>query len=184
MSTVVDLRRKNIISTPVFSTLLIVFVDLMFFAALISSYFVIKRGRPDFVTDAVLLPVQAAGFNVAVLVLSGVLLLRKQLLQTIIFGSLFLIFQIFLCFKLMAAGLTMTSSIYGGCYYLFVGAHAFHVVFGLIAMMKHYLAKTEDPDAFRAVQIFWLFVVGIWPVLYVQIYLYFPNNPFSRLRKT
>ena len=142
----------------------------MFFAALMSSYFVIKRGRPDFVTDIVPLPVHAAGFNVAVLLFSGVLIFRKQLLQTIIVGTFFLLFQIFLCFKLMNAGLTMNTSIFGGCYYLMVGAHIAHVIFGLIAMMRLYLDEKIDTHSMRAAQVYWIFVVAVWPVLYAQIY--------------
>lgn len=180
--------RRTVISSRVFGVLLFVFVDVMFFSALISSYFVIKRGREVWdIPGTVHLPVAASGFNTGVLFLSGLSLflagralgmrkniadVRSHLTRAIVLAGFFVIFQFYLGLGLVNAGLTMKSNIFGGCYFLMVGAHGLQVLFGILAMVKFYFSidKMIDRSALRALQTFWLFVVGVWPVLYVQIY--------------
>jgi heme/copper-type cytochrome/quinol oxidase subunit 3 len=76
--------------------------------------------------------------------------------------------------RLIGFGLTMTSSTYGAFFYLIVGAHALHAIAALLALgycnlrlARHDLTRT----VFSATQIFWYFVVMLWPVLYVLVYL-------------
>jgi heme/copper-type cytochrome/quinol oxidase subunit 3 len=187
-------RQKNIISSPVFATLIFVFVEIMFFSALFSSYFVIRRARVVWdIPGNIHLPVVASGFNSAVLFLSFISLYfavralqkgksldeakyvtsaKSLLLRTIVLASLFAAFQIFLSLKLMSLGLTMTSSIFGACYFLMIGAHTIHVLFGIVVMIFIYknLSQKTDVSILKALQVFWIFIVGIWPFLYVQLY--------------
>src|SRR6185437_12604853 len=97
---------------PVFAVLLFLFVDVMFFAAFLSSYYVIKRGRTDWIPAAIHLPVWPVGFNTAVLLLSGAFMIaasRKtsHLVRSLILGVLFLIFQFSSAFRLIHSGLTL-----------------------------------------------------------------------------
>lgn len=176
-------RQRTPITSPVFGALLFVFVEVMFFSALISSYFVIKRGREVWdIPGTVHLPTVAAGFNAAILLLSGLYLflagrgraanVRGHVLRALLLGSFFLMYQIHLGSELVRAGLTMTSSIFGGCYFLIVGAHGLQVLLGILAMTKLYLDlnKKINLSLLKAVQVFWLFVVASWPILYAQIY--------------
>jgi len=187
--------KRHLISSQVVGVLVLVFVETMFFSALLSSYFVMKKGREIWdAAGAVHLPVLATGFNTLVLLASGISLffagkaLRNQqdiqsavthLFRTIILACCFLAFQIFMGAQLINAGLTMSSSVFGGCYHLMVGTHLLQAVLGVFFMIKLYsklkssgqTLQNSLRDEFNALQIFWIFVVGMWPVLYAEIYL-------------
>jgi heme/copper-type cytochrome/quinol oxidase subunit 3 len=180
------LRRAPLISNTVFATLLFVFVEIMFFSALISSFLVIRRGRVIWdIPENVHLPVLAGGFNTLVLLSSGLSLIlataalksrkdpvtvRAHLLRAIFLAGLFAAFQCFWGVKLMHLGLTMESSIFGACYFLLVGAHGVHVLMGVFAMAFFYRQNKLELSSLQALQVFWLFVVGVWPILYAQLY--------------
>ncbi len=75
---------------------------------------------------------------------------------------------------LLREGLTMTSSSHGAFFYLIVGAHALHAVAAIIALTWVYVAMRAGkfvPSTFAATQIFWYFVVVVWPVIYLRVYL-------------
>ncbi len=185
-------RQPSLISSRVIGVLVLVFIESMFFSALISSYFVMKKGRQIWDTaGSVHLPTLSVGFNTALLLLSGIPLFiaghalrAKQdpklaathLFRTIILGVCFLAFQLFIDIQLINSGLTINSSVFGGCYHLIIGAHLFQAVLGLVFMKKLHskLNTTETSlelnDYFNSVQVFWLFVIGIWPVLYAEIF--------------
>ena len=68
----------------------------------------------------------------------------------------------------------MTVSTYASFFYLIVGAHALHAVVGLGALGRIWLllrAGRLEPGTFQAVSLFWYFVVGLWPILYLLVYL-------------
>jgi cytochrome c oxidase subunit 3 len=55
-----------------------------------------------------------------------------------------------------------------------VGLHALHAVAALLVLGYAWLLMREErlvPSTFHAAQIFWYFVVGLWPILYIQVYL-------------
>jgi heme/copper-type cytochrome/quinol oxidase subunit 3 len=68
----------------------------------------------------------------------------------------------------------MTSSTHGGFFYLIVGLHAAHAIAAIIALVFMYvslLRGTLRAPTFWAAQIFWYFVVAVWPILYYLVYL-------------
>jgi cytochrome c oxidase subunit 3 len=68
----------------------------------------------------------------------------------------------------------MTSSNHGAFFYLIVGVHALHAVAAIIALAVMYFKFVRGSlqrSTFLATQIFWYFVVGVWPVLYFRVYL-------------
>ena len=76
--------------------------------------------------------------------------------------------------SLIHHGLTLTSSNYGSFFYLVVGMHGVHAVAGLIVLGRAVYRLTVGvlaPSTFGAAQVFWYFVVGLWPVLYFTVYL-------------
>jgi len=96
--------------------------------------------------------------------------------STIALGTVFVSVQGYEWVQLISFGLTITSSTYGGVFYLIIGAHGLHVIGGLLALLAclRRLNSTSQQltiDNLRAAQIFWYFVVGVWPVLYTLVYL-------------
>ncbi|MDP7105628.1 MAG: cytochrome c oxidase subunit 3, partial [Roseibacillus sp.] len=88
--------------------------------------------------------------------------------------SFFVLFQGFEWVRLIKFGLTMKSSTYGSFFYLIIGTHALHAVAALVVLVLVYRnlkRKTLAPENFWAAQVFWYFVVGIWPILYILVYL-------------
>jgi len=79
--------------------------------------------------------------------------------------------------RLLSYGLTVTSGAYGTSFYTLIGVHGVHVL-GALAWLGIVLAGVrrgrfiEAPAAgLRACGMYWHFVVGLWPILYVAVYL-------------
>ena len=183
-------RRRKLVSDGVAAMLLFVFAEAMMFAGMISAHTIVKSraaGRmwPPFGQPR--LPVEETAFNTGALLVSGVVLLiahfafkRKAthalipFAVSIFLGLFFVVFQGVEWVALLGNGLTMWSSTYGAFFYLIVGTHALHAVAALGGMMWAWsrIRKGElSPEAFSVVQIFWYFVVLLWPVLYLRMYL-------------
>lgn len=182
-----ELLRQPLIPSRVLSMFLFVFVELMFFSALFSAYFVIKRGSNWVLPGPGLLPQMASGFNTLVLLMSGASMFfaqrafskgkdlaafRGHALRAIALGVLFAGFQFYFGYQMISEGLTMRSSIFGACYFLLLGVHQLHVLFGLGFLVSIYLQVRETTAAsvVQGALIFWLFVVCVWPVIYGEIY--------------
>jgi heme/copper-type cytochrome/quinol oxidase subunit 3 len=89
-------------------------------------------------------------------------------------GAVFVTVQGIEWVRLIGYGLTMTSSSFGSFFYLIVGAHALHAVaaiLGLAYARARLAAGTLTANVLWATEVFWGFVVGVWPFLYVTVYL-------------
>ncbi len=184
-------RPAPLVPSSVFAVLAFIVTELMLFASLISAYIIIRSGIPEWPPwGQPRLPIWSTAFNSLVLLGSGVLMFlagrhlksdRKQVYRlmgmSIGAGVFFLLFQGFEWAQLLAYGLTVTSSNYGGMFYLIIGMHGLHVLTAVMAMVYTWIrlapnaSKPLTDEGFRAMEVFWYFVVGIWPVLYVLVYL-------------
>lgn len=170
--------------------LIFVGTEIMFFAGLVSAFVIARShatgwppvGQPR-------LPVLATALNTLVLLASGAALVaagrasttpfgRHRTLQRLTLavglGTLFVAVQGVEWARLLAFGLTMRSSQYGSFFYLIVGMHAAHAVVAIAALLYARVQLVRGAlgaDAFAATRVFWYFVVGVWPVLYVVVYL-------------
>ncbi len=165
--------------------------EAMFFLGLISALLVLRAQAPNWPpADQPRLPVEVTGANSLVLIASAWTMLRalgklgrgesgfpSWLGLTAFLGALFLAIQGWEWARLVQFGLTTSSSLYGGTFYTIVGAHALHVLVALVALIlvlvwalrgRYSAANTE---AFQPMVLYWLFVVGLWPILYVLVYL-------------
>ena len=181
-------QQKNLVSNPVLGMCLFVFTEVMFFAALLSAYIVIKGNRDSWeIPSHIRLPVLSTAYNSLILILSGVLLYyvhqlvvqkkplpqQKQYLGLVmVLGGFFVAFQGYEWVQLLAFGLSMSSSIFGALFFLLIGCHGVHAVAGIVALSYLYSKSTNqiDLEHLKAVEIFWFFVVGVWPFLYVLVY--------------
>ncbi len=182
--------RQKILPDGVLGMLLFIFTEAMLFAGMISAFVIVKSqaagqmwppyGQPR-------LPAQETAINTAALLLSGIILLFAQYAFkksetravvpfgiSIFLGLFFVAFQGVEWAQMLGQGLTMQSSTYGAFFYLIVGTHALHAL-GALGGMAWACVKltrgTLTQSAFTTVQLFWYFVVIVWPLLYWKVYL-------------
>lgn len=187
MRVVAEARTPQLVPSSVFGMLIFVFTELMFFGGLISAFWIIKSaavvwpppGQPR-------LPFEQTAFNTLLLLASGAMLLwtrrtfqrdrakaRVPMALAMGLGATFVVLQGAEWVALLRQGLTMTSSSLGSFFYLIIGLHGLHVVvaLGILAyawqrLQRGWLASSQLATA----EVFWYFVVGIWPVLYLVVY--------------
>lgn len=184
--------RTTAISNGVFGMSLFVAVEILFFAGLLSAYVVTRQGIAEWPPpDQPRLPIPVTLFNTFLLLVSGFLLFRANKLRddvepwtgkfhnifatSVILGALFLVFQGWDWVQLIKHGLTLKSSIYASTFYVIVGAHGLHVL-GAIFYLGFILRKLKTANIllrehFAAAQVFWYFVVGVWPIIFVMLYV-------------
>lgn len=186
-------RRTGLTDHAVFAMGLFVFTEVMLFAAFISAFVIVRRVVPADQwppPHQPRLPFERTAINTIALLLSGVALYvshralrrlevgrssgaQRWLGAAIALGAFFLIFQGAEWTALLGQGLTLTSSQIGSFFYLIVGAHALHAVIalsGLVYCWFRLRAGRLKPSVFGALQLFWYFVVLMWPVLYLEVY--------------
>ncbi len=180
--------RQQVLPNGVMGMLLFVFTEAMVFAGMIAAHTIAKAGAtewPPFGQPR--LPVAVTLVNTAALLLSGLVLLwahrlwkqspadaRRPLLWATLLGIFFVAAQGREWVALLGEGLTITSSTYGGFFYLIVGTHAAHAVaaiLGLVWAWRRAGTGRLTAGQFSTAAIFWYFVVLVWPALYLKVYL-------------
>ena len=181
-------ESREVVPSAVLGVLVLVACESMFFAGLVSAFTIVKStavvwppvGQPR-------LPFEETAINTAALLASALILrvaakrykddpwaAERPFLATMLLGIAFVVLQGREWVALLAQGLTLTSSTLGSFFYLIVGAHGLHAIAGIILLMYAWwrLRRGQLSDAaFLAIQIFWYFVVGLWPILYWRVYL-------------
>jgi cytochrome c oxidase subunit 3 len=180
--------RTPVIPNGVLGMTLFVAAETMMFGGLISAFTITRSsalqwpplGQPR-------LPLGETAVNTAALLLSGVFLFLAQRAYTrdraralqplgisLLLGAFFVIFQGVEWLALIREGVTLTSSTMGSFFYLIVGMHALHAVAALgllghtwLRLRRGWLVQSQ----LAAAQVFWYFVVGLWPILYLVVYL-------------
>jgi cytochrome c oxidase subunit 3 len=166
--------------------------ETMFFAGLVSGFLVLRLGAPVWPPPLQpRLPVLVTGLNTLVLLTSSVAMigalragrraegraLVERLAAAAGLGALFLAVQGYEWARLIQYGLTVTSGAYGATFYTLIGVHAAHVFGALVWLSVTLLLAAHGRFAdgrltrLRACATYWHFVVGLWPILYVTVYL-------------
>lgn len=182
---------RPLVPSSVVGMLIFVMAEAMFFAALFSAYTIVSAGADNWPPlGQPRLPVASTAFNTLALLLSGWTMFRANrhfaarpprlkstrrfLLATILLGGFFVLFQGFEWVRLLRYGLTMVSSSYGSFFYLLIGTHALHAIAALTVLLMVFSKLRQgrmSKGQFWGAQVFWYFVVLVWPVLYVLVYL-------------
>lgn len=181
--------RKPLLASCVLGTIIFVVTEVMFFTALVSAYLVIKAGMGAWAPpESVTLPVAATAFNTLILLSSGVLFflagrryrgpgdsarITQLYLTATLMGAFFVTLQGYEWVKLVSYGMTMQNSIFGSCFFLLIGSHGLHVLSAVIVVgvfFRRLLRGELTVDQFKALRIYWFFVVAVWPVLYGLVY--------------
>jgi heme/copper-type cytochrome/quinol oxidase subunit 3 len=168
--------------------LLFLAAEAMFFAGLISAFLILRAnavvwpppGQPR-------LPLMITSTNLVILLASGVAMWRaaamrrrdqmaaqrRWILITIGLGVIFLLVQGSEWVRLLRFGFHTAAEVYGGIFYTIIGCHGLHVAGGLVCLAT--LLRQRRPVVLlgrvEAVRLYWTFVVGLWPLLYVLVYV-------------
>jgi heme/copper-type cytochrome/quinol oxidase subunit 3 len=164
----------------------------MFFAGLISAFFVLRLSAPVWPPPLQpRLPLLVTGLNTRVLLASSVAMIAalrgmrradgralvERLAATAALGALFLAVQGYEWARLIGYGLTVTSGAYGATFYTLIGIHAAHVLGALLWLGITLWLATRGRyvdgrvTSLRACATYWHYVVALWPILYVSVYL-------------
>lgn len=181
--------RKPLLASCVLGTIIFVVTEVMFFTALVSAYLVIKAGMGAWAPpESVTLPVAATALNTVILLTSAILMFvagrrykgaqdvertAPLYLTAALMGAFFVSLQGYEWVRLVSYGMTMQNSIFGSCFFLLIGSHGLHVLSAVLVVGWFFrkLQKGElTVDQFKALRIYWFFVVAIWPVLYGLVY--------------
>lgn len=188
-SNMMPLTSKKVFRTQI-GMFFFLATEVMFFASLLASFVVIKAGATAWPpAGQPRLPVGSTALNTAILLLSLPVLFistrqskQKSALQfplgvflATVMGMLFLLLQGHEWLELIRFGLATANSVYAGLFYVIVGAHALHVIGGLIMLvyLLSRLSKKSHGDLtpfVMASKMYWTMVVLLWPMIYAFLY--------------
>lgn len=189
-----DTSEVRPISNARLGILILLGAETMLFSGLIGAFLVFRMGNITWPPPShinIQLPRAVTGINTVLLILSGYTMfqalrtiqkdrvnqLRNWLLLTGGLGLLFLVIQGSEWIQLVHNGLTLQSGVYGGIFYVLIGCHAAHVlgaviwlfiVFGIAVAGRFSAAHHIGVETCT---MYWIFVVALWPILYVLVYL-------------
>lgn len=181
-------RREQLLPNSVLGMLIFLLTEVMLFAGMVSAFMIVRANAVEWPPPGQpRLPAGETAFNTAALLASGGVLwyanraykvwpsrASTPLALAIGLGAFFVVFQGFEWLALIREGLTLTSSAHGSFFYLIVGTHALHAVAALIALGWAWSQLSQRKlrrGSLWAVSLLWYFVVGVWPILYVRVYL-------------
>jgi cytochrome c oxidase subunit III len=96
---------------------------------------------------------------------------RRWLMGTILLGAVFLVGQGAEYLRLFDRGVTVSQSLFGTTFFTLTAIHGLHVLIGLLLLVTT-LWITRPQVVLRMVAAFWLFVSGVWIVIFSVVYLW------------
>ncbi len=174
--------QQNALLRARIGTLIFIASEIMLFGGLLSSFVVYRSSQLVWPPNGLpFYPVEATLLNTLFLVASGVtnFVFRRTAKPlwagvTVALGALFLVLQGIEWARLVAYGLTMTVDAYGSYFYLVIGTHALHVVAAVgwyAYALRSYWKNTLWSGAIEGANIFWFFVVAVWPLIFWIVYV-------------
>jgi cytochrome c oxidase subunit 3 len=187
-----DQVERPFISSAMLAVMMVIASEMMLFSGLIGTFLVYRMQSAFWPPPALpRLPIAVTWVNTFVLLSSAATmtlairavhqsrqrLTRRYLLATLALGVTFLAVQGSEWVRLVAHGLTLSSGMYGGTFYLLIGCHGAHVTAGVIwlacvvwfAMSGRYNAR--NAHAIELCAVYWYFVCAVWPLLFGLVYL-------------
>jgi len=165
--------------------------EAMFFAGLVSAFLVLRAGMEAWPPpDQPRFPLGVTTLNTILLLASGWTMWRARRARaeapgpevarwlgiTLALGASFLALQGVEWVRLVAHGLRFVAAVYGGLFAALIGSHALHVAGGVAAVgwawRRSRLRGALGLDSLTAVALYWTFVVGVWPILFVLVYVW------------
>ena len=160
------------------------------FGSLMMNYFINKGKGEGELTPQNIYNIDLTTISTFVLLMSSVAMVlaldgclkkdvkkfRMWTLVVVIFGALFLGFQIYEFKHFYDLGLTLSANNFGASFYLLTGCHGVHVAVGVLLMGSVYVRSLMKPDWFDPVVVevlglYWHFVDVIWIIIFTVVYL-------------
>jgi cytochrome c oxidase subunit 3 len=148
--------------------MLLVGTETVLFSSFIGAYLVLRGAAaawPPLGTPHLTLGLSA--INTAVLLVSTVMVWRRQLQTTLFLGVVFLALQAVEFHRLYARGLTLQTGPYGALFYSLVTCHGLHVLGGLVILA----VATKKAAWGEYAELYWHFVTGVWVALFAILYI-------------
>jgi len=166
--------------------------EIMFFTGLIGAYIVLRFANLDiWPVPSTVLNIPLTGLNTFILICSSATLvlglastqkgyqegLHVGLFLTVLLGIAFLAIQMHEYQELIHHEFTISSSIFGNCFFTLTGFHGAHVFAGVIwlivVLIKSFKGK-YTPEEYAGVELaglYWHFVDLVWIILFTILYL-------------
>ena len=185
-------RKEPVVSNAVLGMLMFLAFEAMLFAGLLGAFLVFRLASTSWPPPGEpYLPIGMTWFNTGILVASAYTMRRAHrairdgnqaglvhgLGLTALLGATFLGVQGSEWIRLVHYGLTLQSGIYGATFYTLIGCHGVHVLAAVLWMAAVLLLAARgrfSPERHVGVQLcrmYWMFVVGLWLVLFPSVYL-------------
>ena len=166
--------------------------EIMFFTGLIGSYIVLRFANLEvWPNPSTVLNIPLTGLNTFILICSSMTLvmglasiqngykegLQVGLFLTFLLGAIFLGIQMHEYQELIHEDFTISSSIFGSCFFTLTGFHGAHVFAGVVwlfvIMIKSFRGRytSEDYAAIELAGLYWHFVDLVWIILFTILYL-------------
>lgn len=165
--------------------------EVMFFTGLIGAYIVLRFGYPAWPVPSTVLNVPLTALNTFILICSSVTMVKafaaisdgdqrglaRYLFGTLLLGSTFLGIQVHEYLALVHHGFTISSSLFGSCFFTLTGFHGAHVFGGVICVLMTWLKalrggySAADHIGVEVVGLYWHFVDLVWIILFTIVYL-------------
>lgn len=165
--------------------------DCMFFGSLIGTYLVYKGRSLVGPMPQEVLNIPLTTVSSFVLLMSSFLMVlalhamrqndiprfRLWTLGVIVFGSIFLGFQVYEFTHFVHEGLTIQRNLFGTTFFVLTGTHGIHVTVGVLWLLSvligSYVRPTSSRDAvyLEVAGLYWHFVDIVWIVIFTVVYL-------------
>ena len=166
--------------------------EIMFFTGLIGSYIVLRFANLDvWPVPSTVLNIPLTGINTFILICSSMTLvlglasiqrgykegLQVGLFLTVLLGAIFLAIQMHEYHNLIQDNFTISSSIFGSCFFTLTGFHGAHVFVGVVWLcvitIKSFRGQytPEEYAGVELVGLYWHFVDLVWIILFTILYL-------------
>jgi cytochrome c oxidase subunit 3 len=183
-------EREPAVSNLRLAMAVVIIAETMFFAGLVGMYLVFRLAASAWPpANLPKLPIVVTALNTVVLFASVVPLWRTAAAHrrgdaaavaagiswAAALGSLFLLVQGVEWIRLVGHGLTLGAGVYGGSFYVLIGAHALHVLVavGWLGGVAWVLRRGGRlGGALEACALYWYFVCALWAGLFPLVYLY------------
>ena len=166
--------------------------EIMFFTGLIGAYIVLRFvNLTSWPVPSSVLNIPLTGINTFILVCSSMTFvlglasvqkgyqegLQVGMFLTIVLGATFLSIQVMEYKELIHEEFTISSSIFGSCFFTLTGFHGAHVFAGVVWLIVVFIRGLKGkytPEEYAGVELvglYWHFVDLVWIILFTILYL-------------